>query len=157
PPEAPLRFKLNLREGGVPPPVARDGPAEVSVLAVFELITSDPGVQPILEQLTDYLATRLAETGRYRIVPREQLRRVLVEQKKESYGDCIDESCQIELGKAVAAQLSLRTQLLRVGAECALSATMYDLKFEATSSGASVRTPCDVDKLMDGVDVLVDK
>jgi hypothetical protein len=35
--------------------------------------------------------------------------------KAESYRACVDQSCQIELGKAMAAQKSLATKLIRVG------------------------------------------
>lgn len=157
PPEAPLAFHLKPAapvRGAIAPLAEGDR----SVVAVFEMIAAPTStVAPIAEQLTEYLSTRLAETGRYRIIPREQLRRALIEQKKASYEECIDDSCQIELGKAVAAQLSLRTQLIHIGKECALSATMYDLKLEATSAGALVRTACTPDKLLDGVETLVQK
>jgi hypothetical protein len=155
--EAPLAFHLKRA-----PAKASELPAlneaDRPVLAVFEMTgTQSSTTTLLLEQITEYLATRLAETGRFRIVPREQIRRVLLEQKRASYEECIDESCQIELGKAVAAQLSLRSQLIHIGNECALSATMYDLKLEVTSAGALVRTACTADKLLDGADVVVKK
>lgn len=155
PPEAPLAFHL---KPAVPDQLPALPEGDRAVVAVFEMIgASTSTAAPLTDQLTEYLSTRLAETGRYRIIPREQLRRALIEQKKASYEDCIDDSCQIELGKAVAAQLSLRTQLIHIGRECALSATMYDLKLEATSAGALVRTACTPDKLLDGVESLVKK
>ena len=85
------------------------------------------------------------------------MRRQLSDSKQASYEACIDEACQIEVGKAVAAQKSLSTKIIRVGRQCALSTTLFDLKTEATETAASVRTPCSQESLMDGIDALVKK
>lgn len=156
--EAPLQFHLQRSPTSALTEAPPLDEADRPVLAVFEMTgAASSTTSALVGQLTEYLSTRLAETGRFRVVPREQIRRALLEQKKASYDECIDESCQIELGKAVAAQLSLRSQLIDVGGECALSAAMYDLKLEVTSEAALVRTPCASAQLLDGVDVLVRK
>lgn len=174
-PDAPIRFELfpkhttaiSADRGGVNASalapmlgtlrVDPPSPTQKRVVAVFPVDARTEMDDRTLDALTEYLVTKLAETGRYRVVPRDELRRRLLEQKKGSYAECIDESCRIELGKAVAAELAMSTKLLRVGGECALSCTVYDVRTEATEFGATVRTSCDEARLMDGMDQLLDK
>jgi hypothetical protein len=127
-----------------------------SVLVVFDIEDSarhfDAGTTG---QLTEYLVARIAEVGGYRVVPRDQLRERLTSEKAESYRACIDQSCQIELGKALAAEKSLATKLLRIGDACAMTATLYDLRTETTERAASTRTECGASALLGGVDQIV--
>jgi hypothetical protein len=142
----------------VPPPPAPAvvaGPA--GVIAVFDL--EDPSSKlslGVADQLTAYLASKLAERG-FRVVPRDQLRARLLEEKAESYKTCYDTACQIELGKALAAEKSLSTRLLQFGATCAMTSTLYDLKSETTERAATVKTGCGEDALLTSVDALVDQ
>ena len=69
-----------------------------------------------------------------------------------SYKQCFDQTCQIELGKAISAQKSLAVKLLRVGGKCAITASLCDLATETTERGASTRTECSDEALMDGMD-----
>ena len=94
--------------------------------------------QEALVQLTLFLCTALTKTGKYQVVPWERLRESLVEKKKESYRQCMDASCQIELGKAVTANL-------------------YDLKAETMQKGAMVQTGCSPDELLDALGQLVEQ
>ncbi|MCK6544555.1 hypothetical protein L6R52_01670 [Myxococcota bacterium] len=129
--------------------------AERPVMAVFQLEDrSKKLAAETLDQLTDYVAARVTETGHFRVVPRSELRARLAESKADSFRTCVDESCQIQLGKAVAAQKSLSTRMIRAGATCALTMTLYDLLTEATETAATVRTDCTEQALMDGIDQL---
>jgi hypothetical protein len=141
----------------VAPPAAPSPPSAAArpraIVAVFDIQDQGGRIQPeALVQLTEYLATRLAETGAFRVVPHEQLRSRLVQEKVESYKECYEQSCQIEIGKAIAAEKSLSTKILRVGTQCAITATLYDLKSETAEAGASSRTDCTDNALMDGID-----
>jgi hypothetical protein len=150
--------------GSAPAPRAEwsPGPAAASgagiVAAVFDV--EDPA--RVLDaatsaQLADYLGTRLSELGGYRVVPRRELQTQLRGSKQESLGGCYDEQCQIELGKAVAAQKILTSKVLRVGKSCALSGSIFDLRTESTDRSAAVRTSCSVDALLDASDQLLEK
>src|SRR5262245_60177125 len=91
------------------------------VVAVFEI--ADPTVKKkadleTIHQLTEYLSGQIAEGGRYRVVPSDDLHRLLLEQKKDSFSSCFDEACQIEIGKALAAEKSLSTQIIHLGSSC---------------------------------------
>jgi hypothetical protein len=142
-----------------PEPVpAPKPPRTPQILAVFDIQDASHGFsEQGMDQLTEYLAASLAKGGAFRVVPRDQLRTRIVQEKTESYKQCFDQSCQIDLGKAVAAQKSLATKILRVGDNCAITATMFDLKTETTEKAASVRTTCSENSLMDGMDKIADQ
>jgi hypothetical protein len=111
----------------------------------------------LVAQLTDYLPARVAELGRFRVVPEAQLAEELRRDKGRSYGECFDERCQLELGKALAASKVLSTKVSRVAGECALSVTLFDLVSETSETAATVRTACDERALVDGLDQLVQR
>ncbi|MBI4815393.1 MAG: hypothetical protein HY791_04010 [Deltaproteobacteria bacterium] len=132
------------------------GAGERPVIAVFEI--HDPSLDSRLaRELTQYLGARLAEHGRFRVVPDADLRVRLSEDKSRTYDPCIDDRCQIEIGKAVAASRSLSTRVLRVGTTCTVSSTLFDLKTEAAETAASVRTACTQEGLLDGLDQVAAK
>src|SRR5262249_49551515 len=105
--------------------------------------------------LADDFAIQLAAIGRYGVVPRGSVRALLQEQKKESYRPCFDEACQIELGKALAAQKTLAPRIMRAGKRCRLAATLEDLTPEVTESPAAIEVECKEEALLDGVDRVV--
>ena len=154
--------KLNLpRDPDAPQPArtARAKPSPSSprshklIVAVFDVQDlSRKFKKPTLNQLTEYLSARLTQVTRYRVVPRDQLRARLFEQKRGTYRECYEETCQIELGKALAAQKSLSTKILKVGKRCAISSILYDFKTETAEQSALVRTDCDEDSLLDCMD-----
>ena len=103
-------------------------------------------------QLTEYLTTRMGEGDKFRVVPPSDLRARLAAQKKDSYKKCFDEKCQIELGRELAANMTLSARLLRLGGRCQLVLNLYDLKKAATAGSASVRTGCGERDLVDAID-----
>jgi len=119
------------------------------VVAVFDIHDASGRLdRKDLDQLTDYLTTCLTEARKARVVPREQLRSRLQQEKAGAYAACFEESCQIELGRAVAAEKSLSTTLLRVGKKCAVTVNLYDLKTETAERGATQEGGCALDDLM---------
>jgi hypothetical protein len=125
------------------------GTSSRPIVAVFSIQDASKRLgAEVLDQLSEYLSTQIAATGRYRIVPRDRLRERLVDERRKSYRACYDEACQIELGKVLAAQKSLSSKLLRVGDRCALTSTIYDLRTETTEAAASVDTTCSVEALL---------
>jgi len=138
------------------PAPARIEPKKPETIAVAVFDVEAPKLDDSSrDQLTDYLAAKLAQLGEFRIVPRDQIRSRLAEEKSESFKACFDQSCQIELGKAVAAAKSLSTKVLKVGSSCAMTSTLYDLRTEMVERGATIHTQCSDDALLIGVDQLV--
>lgn len=119
------------------------------IVAVFDLADSKHKLDATTAgELAEYLATQLTATGRYRTVPRSQLRKRLSGEKRKGYKACFDEACQIELGKAMAAQKSLATKIIRVGKICTLTSVLYDLKTETSERAATTEGACSTEGLL---------
>ncbi|MCK6547294.1 hypothetical protein L6R52_15695 [Myxococcota bacterium] len=144
-------------------PVARtlaSGAQIAWVLAVMEVDTNDVALKaPVRRGLTDQLRVYLGER-RLRAIDRSSqetaLKQLVDEEKKKSYAACVDASCQIPLGKALAATHLLRTSITRFDTVCALSAELIDLKAEVQIAAASTRAACAADKLLDGIERVAD-
>ena len=141
--------------------IQAESPAARPVVAVFDIEDARrTGRLPpeALSDLTDYLATRLAEARTYQLVPRSQIRDALSRQKADSHRQCFDQACQIDIGKAFAAQKTLGTKVVRLGGKsCAVTSTLYDLRTEVTEAGATAEAACDQDALVGALKVVVGK
>ena len=136
-----------------PPAPAEDRP----IVAVFDMEDRGAGLsRDTLNNLTDYLAAMLTEGG-YQVIPRDQIRDRLKQQRKESYKECFDQSCQIELGKEMAAQKSLATKVLKIGKKCRVTGDLYDLKRAASERAATAGSGCSEDELLAAVEQVAAK
>jgi hypothetical protein len=129
------------------------------VMAVFtvrdERVAKERASATTLQSMTTYLASLLTGSKAFRVVPSSDLQRALQDTKRESYQACYDERCQIEIGKAVAAALSLDTRIGRVGSSCVVTADVYDLREEASTQAASARGACTEDALTNALEQIV--
>ncbi|MCK6548900.1 S41 family peptidase [Myxococcota bacterium] len=124
-----------------------------TVTAVFDVEVQGFALERAsLVALSDYLATSLAATGRHRVVPRDELEKRLRDQKAASYRACYEESCQIEVGKELAADHALATKIVKLGAQCVLTMKLFELKSAATTWAATARGPCAREALLDLVE-----
>ena len=139
-------------------PVAPGRPARAPVVAVFEV--ENRGTQlgaEMLARLTEYLSAQLTATGRFQVIPRGQLRRRLSQEKRASYRKCVDQSCQIEIGRELAAQKSLSCSVMRLGSKCMVNAVLYDLKRAATERAGSAKGACTEDGIVASLERVVKK
>jgi hypothetical protein len=128
------------------------------VVAVFEIENrGSPLSYDELIALTDYLGTRLGERGRFQIIPRQEIKKRLVQTKKESFKQCYDQSCQIEVGRELAAQFTVSASISRVGRTCIITSALYDLRKAATTITASAKGPCTADDLLAAMDKIAAK
>ena len=92
----------------------------------------------MITRLNNYMYGRLAFAGfksrKVKFGPRRPA-------KAESHQDCYDQSCQIELGKAVAAHKSLSSRLVKIGDSCSLQSQIYDLRTETTERVLRPKVP----------------
>ncbi len=140
------------------PPTSRATAPAGPVVAVFDIEDKGVGLDPdTRSRLSDYLASRLAATARYQVVPRDQLKQRLVAQKRASQAACYERSCQIEIGRELAAQRSLSTQLIMLGSRCMVTAVVYDLRRSASVGGASVSGGCTEDDIVRSIEVVTAK
>jgi len=121
--------------------------AERPIVAVFDMedrtSTFD---RELLDNLTECLSVKLAEGG-YQVIPRDQVRNRLVTKKKETYRECFDKSCQIEMGRELAAQKVLSARIIKVAGRCQLAASLFDLRKAATENAATAGGPCDEESM----------
>jgi hypothetical protein len=125
-----------------------DGP----VVAVFVTQEALRHLKP--GQLSDYLAVRLTSQCGFRVVPQDQIKKQLLEEKKKTYRRCYDQRCRIELGKAVAAEKILAVRIFKTGEQCVVTANLYDLRTETTERAATARVKCSETALMTALDVI---
>jgi hypothetical protein len=126
------------------------------IVAVFDMEDRGSGLDSeALKSLRDQMVVRLT-AFRFQVIPREQLLERLRAQKADSYRLCYDQTCQIELGRELAAQKSLSTLLLKIDDSCQLSAVLYDLKSATTDKAASVKSECTMKALMESASTVID-
>ena len=101
--------------------------------------------QDLIRNIGDQLRIFVAERG-IRTIDRsaqdEAFKEAIGSMKAESYKSCYDDSCQIELGKALAATHILRTKITRFGSRCVLNGELIDLRKEVAVAAASSRGDC---------------
>lgn len=117
------------------------GAAESSpVVAAFPIEADAKAVPKRLQRtLLSALEVDLVSSGRFSIVPRADLESALRASKAQSFSDCYDEACQIELGKEVAAEKIVQSAIAKLGDSCEVTLKLFDLA-RATASRASTAT-----------------
>lgn len=125
---------------------------EKFVLAVFDLENDGTALsRKEVERVTDLIAAELAASRQFQVVPKSQLKAALTSKKSESYESCYAESCQIEIGKEVAAQQILSSRVQQFGKTCMLTLTLFDLRKSTSVGGATERSGCDLESLAGAV------
>lgn len=131
-------------------------PAATPVAVVFDV--QDDGAKleaKVTARLGEYIATLLAESGRFQVVPSSEVHKALSTEKANSYKACYDEGCQIEIGKELAAEKTLSTKISRIGRRCIVTMNLYDLGRATTERAASEKTTCGEDAIVDAIEKVV--
>jgi formylglycine-generating enzyme required for sulfatase activity len=90
-----------------------------------------------LENAAEYLRSELAATNRYILISKErQLKEVVKLEKKESYKECYDKSCQLPLGQALSADTLVTGTITYFAGSFVIALEMIDLAKEATVKAA---------------------
>ena len=132
--------------------------AGTPVVAVFALEAKGTKLSPAdLDGLADYIEASLAESGRFQVVPQTELRAALNRQKAESYKACYDESCQIEIGKELAAEKSLAGAVTRLGQRCLVTLKLFDLAKATQEAAGTGKGSCDTDGVLASLEVALGK
>ncbi len=111
----------------------------------------------VVAVLSEYLSAQLTASGAFQLIPRDQLKQRLVSQKKASYKSCFDQSCQIEIGRELAANKSLSAQILKIGGGCVVTATLHDLRQAITEQAATATGACTEQGLLKSISAVVGK
>lgn len=126
------------------------------VIAVFEIEDATKRPKKLPAALTDYFRVKLAETRVVKVVDKgdqeQQLKKLIKAERKSSYKTCVDESCQIPLGKELAADKILRAKITRFGRSFVLAAELIDLASGASAGAASDKNDGTEEGLMASVE-----
>ncbi|MEL7369395.1 MAG: DUF2380 domain-containing protein [Myxococcota bacterium] len=140
--------------------IAQPSPAPRSrpVIAVFTLKSEGTSFKPSeIESVSEYVSTQLAASGRFQVVPRDEVKKAIVGQKKASYEACYDESCQIEVGKELAAEKVVVGSISKFGAVCLVNLRIFDLAKSAAAMAGTARGACAAEAVLASVDEAVER
>jgi hypothetical protein len=68
--------------------------------------------------------------------------------KLESYKECYDESCQVAVGKELAAQQTINTRIIEIANVCTVSIAIFDLRLEASVFARNAEGGCSENALL---------
>lgn len=98
-------------------------------------------------EITEVLATRVAAHQDYAVVAPGEVREAIDKRKIESYKECYSESCQLEIGKELAADTILTWRLAILETRCLLTIRLYDLQQASTIRAGMASGGCSADAL----------
>ncbi len=90
----------------------------------------------MLETAAEYLRGELVASNQFVVISKDRQRMVVKEKKKESWKECYDQSCRIQLGQALSADSILTGTISEFGSSYILTLELIDLAQEATVKGA---------------------
>ncbi|HSA34068.1 MAG TPA: DUF1566 domain-containing protein [bacterium] len=90
----------------------------------------------VLEAAAEYLRGELVASNQFIVISKDRQRAVVKGQKKESWKECYDQSCRIQLGQALSADTILTGTISKFGNAYTLTLELVDLAKEATVKGA---------------------
>lgn len=128
------------------------------IVAVFDVEVRGAKLgKDAASRLTDYLTGQIAAAGGFRVIPRATVNATVREQRKRSYEECYDEACHIELGKELAAELSLAAQVVQIGDRCTVTLSLIDLAKAATDRASTSKGACTEEGIAGAIDDAVAK
>ena len=125
--------------------------ANKPVVAVFE-IKNEAGLKKgFVQSLHEVVAAELTASNKYSVVPNSDIQKAIREKQAESYASCYDESCQIEIGKEIAAEMTLATSIKKLGSKCVITMQLYNLRTGSSGKAATSRSGCTEDFVLDSI------
>ena len=119
-------------------------------IAVMEIEDSTGAIpSAVLGNATEMLRGLLTSSGSFVVIDksrqREKIQEMVKDERKESWKECYDQSCRIQLGQSLAADSILRTTISCLGKECYFSSELVDLAKEANVGGGTAGFVYDTD------------
>ena|GEM_PF-4085323 len=121
------------------------------VVAVFEIKNEARLKRKFVKQLRDLVAAELTKNNTFSVVPNFEIQKALREKQADSYKQCYDESCQIEIGKEIAAEMTLATAIKKLGSQCIITMQLFDLRSGASSKSGTARGSCGEDSVVESL------
>ncbi|HOW50883.1 MAG TPA: PEGA domain-containing protein [bacterium] len=111
--------------------VAQDRQTKLAVMEIED--KSGKLSTELLENAAEALRTEIGATNKFILISKDRQRKEMIKgQKKESWKECYDQSCRIELGQALTADRILTGIITYFGKQYTLTAELIDLAKEAT-------------------------
>ncbi len=112
----------------------------------------------VLSDATEYLRGALISANKYTVIATERQNQAMIkDMKKESYKECNDKNCQIQLGQALSADTILRTTVTRLGKTFVIASELIDLAKEATVVGAREKYDGTENSMSEALDNIAEK
>lgn len=129
------------------PKLAEKSRSELPLLSVMDFVIENVS-ESEGKLIVDLLSSALIKVQKYRILDRSQ-RDNLLKELEFSYSDCTDESCQLELGRLLAADKIVVGSLGKIGNRYILNAKLLNVVTgEAVSSAYEIFRS--IEELVDG-------
>lgn len=116
----------------------------------LEFLGADTPAQAQAAALLEVYAAHLSQAG-LRLIPGAEVHEALERERAASYRPCVDDACQLELGRQLAAGVVLRTTVVRIDDRCTVSAIPFDLRTNTALVGVTRPAACDASELRDGL------
>ncbi|MBI9104070.1 MAG: hypothetical protein JEY99_16765 [Spirochaetales bacterium] len=124
---------------------------ERPILTVLDFSVSNISVGD-MSAIVSFMSSAIFETGKYQVIDKGQ-RDVILEELQFSNSGCSDESCQLEIGKLLAAEYIVVGDISKVGSRYILNTRILE-----TESSKTINTArglySDLDELLDNMDGL---
>lgn len=103
--------------------------------------------------IVDLITSSLISTNKYRVIERSQRKKIL-EEINFSLSGCVDDSCQIEIGKMLSAEYIITGSIGKVGNKFVLNLRVLDVE-TGESISTSYKIYNSIDLLVEDCDLLV--
>jgi TolB-like protein/TM2 domain-containing membrane protein YozV len=125
-------------------------------LAVLDLEIVGNVPQDLKIPLSESIREGLFRTGRFRVIDRNNMDRILKEQGQQ-LSDCSSSECAVQVGRLLGVQKMVTASLSRVGNIFVISAQLINVETGEIEMIASDRCPCQTDELLPSVDRVSDR
>lgn len=138
--------------------VATSAHAAKPIVAVFDIELRRVRLsKALVEALWETLTTKLTESGAYQVVPKDKLKSRLRKAKRRSFKRCYAKSCQLAIGRELAANKTISARITRVGRTCLFSLKVWDLRKATAEKAAQAKGKCGESALLSAVESAVAK
>lgn len=128
--------------GGRTPPIASEASVSFLLVLWFALVHGSPdpvrlAIQPLTprsvdkddaEMVADVLAAKLMESGKFRVMERSEMSRILSEQGFQKSGACEGQKCAVEVGRILGIEQMVVGAFGKLGDSWVLSARRVDVQ-----------------------------
>ena len=125
-------------------------------VAVIDLIDDSATIDTaVLDRATQYLWDRVVAAKAFIVIARDRQKEAVLVLRKESFKECYDKSCNIQLAQRLSADTMLETRVTYFGGQYGLSMSLTDLAKVAADRGANAPFDGTEESLRKAIDELI--